>query len=80
MATNPSSAAAPAASADAQSNITIDGVAYNISDLSAEAKTALRNVRMVEQHIRRLQSEMSIAQTARAAYGAMLKAQLGKTI
>jgi hypothetical protein len=75
MATNPSVASAPAA---AQSNITIDGVVYNINDLSAEAKTALRNVRMAEQQIRRLQSEMSIAQTARAAYGGMLKAELGK--
>lgn len=75
MATNPSVADAPAA---AQSNITIDGVAYNISDLSAEAKTSLRNVRMVEQQIRRLQMEMATAQTARAAYGGMLKAQLDK--
>ena len=75
MATNPNAAAAPAA---AQTNITIDGVEYKISDLSAEVKEQLRNVRMVEQQIRRLQMEMSTAQTARAAYGSMLKAQLAK--
>lgn len=75
MATNPNVAATPAA---AQTNITIDGVEYKISDLSAEVKEQLRNVRMVEQQIRRLQMEMATAQTARAAYGSMLKAQLAK--
>ena len=73
MATNESVAAKPVAP---KNTITIDGVEYKLADLSAEAKTQIRNVRTVEQQIRRLQLEISIAQTARAAYAGMLKAKL----
>lgn len=75
MATNESVAAKPVTP---KNTITIDGVEYKLTDLSAEATTQIRNVRMVEQQIRRLQIQMSIAQTARAAYVGMLKAQLTK--
>lgn len=75
MATNAPAAAKPAA---ATNKINIDGVEYSLDDLSPEAKAQIRNLRLVEQQIRRLQTQLAISQTARAAYGGMLKAQLGK--
>ncbi len=75
MATN---APVAAKAAPATNKITIDGAEYSLDDLTPEAKTQIRNLRLVEQQIRRLQTQLAISQTARAAYGGMLKAQLAK--
>ena len=56
--------------------VTIDGKEYPLSDLSDKARAQLVNLRAVEQEIARLQMQLAITQTARAAYGQALKAEL----
>lgn len=58
--------------------LTIDGVEYNFSDLSDSAKNQLMNIRVTDQEINRLQQQLAIAQTARAAYANALKQELPK--
>lgn len=58
--------------------IKIDGVDYAIADLSDEAKGQLTNVRVTDQEIARLQAQLAIAQTARAAYARTLGAALAQ--
>lgn len=60
--------------------IKIDDKTYNVADLSDDAKTQIGNLQMVEQHIRRLQQETAIAQTARMAYVASLQALLPEAV
>ena len=59
--------------------VTIDGQDYALDNLSDEAKTQLQNLQATDQEIARLNMQLSIAQTARAAYGRALKAGLDKT-
>ena len=56
--------------------IKIDGVDYALADLSAEARGQLMNVQVTDQEIARLQTQLAIAQTARAAYARTLGAAL----
>ena len=59
--------------------VTIDGIDYQVKDLSEEAKAQYVNVRVTDEEINRLRQRMSIAQTARKAYGdALLAALPGK--
>ena len=58
--------------------IKIDGVDYALADLSAEARGQLMNVQVTDQEIARLQTQLAIAQTARAAYARTLGAALRK--
>jgi tetratricopeptide (TPR) repeat protein len=58
--------------------ITIDGTAYETDKLSDAAKQQLSNVRLAELEIARLNIQLAIAQTARAAYGAALREALAK--
>ncbi|MCF7996986.1 MAG: DUF6447 family protein [Chromatiaceae bacterium] len=55
---------------------TIDGTEYSLADLSDAAKQQLTNLRICDQEIQRLQQQLAIAQTARAAYANALKAEL----
>lgn len=50
------------------SQITINNTAYNISDLSDEAKQQLSNIQLVDAEINELNKKIAIFQTARAAY------------
>lgn len=56
--------------------ITIDGKDYNLENLSGNARSQLESMHLVDQQIARLQTEIAIAQTARNAYAAALKAEL----
>ena len=56
-----------------EQTITIDGVAYRLSDLSDQAKGNIASLRGCDQKLQLLQQEMAIVQTARAAYAGALK-------
>ena len=62
--------------ANTNQKITIDGVEYALNDLSNDAKSQLMNLRVTDQEIARLQTQLAIAQTARAAYARALSAAL----
>jgi len=57
-------------------SITIDGKKYDLAQLSDTAKQQLGNLGAVDQEIARLNTQLAIAQTARAAYSAALKEAL----
>lgn len=56
--------------------VTIDSVTYDTDTLSAAAKAQLANIQATDMEIQHLQNLLSIAATARASYGAALKAEL----
>ena len=58
--------------------ITIDGVQYDLDTLNEIAKQQLVNLQVTDGEIARLQTQLAIAQTARAAYAQALKAELDK--
>jgi hypothetical protein len=58
--------------------ITIDNMEYNTEDLSDNGKAQLASLQFVEAQIKKLQSEISVYQTARNAYIAALKNELSK--
>jgi hypothetical protein len=58
--------------------ISIDGVQYNLNDLSDVAKAQITNLRVTEQEIARLQMQLAITQTAKVAYARALKGELPK--
>jgi len=59
--------------------ITIDGRQYDLKDLSDNAKAQIGNLRVTDQEIQRLNQQLAIAQTARAAYARALQSELPKT-
>ena len=59
-------------------NVTIDGKEYDLEALSESARSQLNSLRMVDQKIAMLQSDLAIAQTARNAYAQVLKAELAQ--
>ena len=56
--------------------ITIDGVEYSADQLSETARQQVGNLRATDQEIQRLEQQLAICRTARAAYAQALKAQL----
>ncbi|WP_236014281.1 DUF6447 family protein [Marinobacterium alkalitolerans] len=56
--------------------ITIDGKKYNAADFTDNAKQQIAMLRRCDQKLATLQAENAIAQTARNAYAAALKAAL----
>ena len=58
--------------------VTIDGVVYNWADLSEQARAQLANLRATDQEIKRLRTQLNIAQTARRTYVAEIKAELSE--
>jgi hypothetical protein len=58
--------------------ITIDGIAYNIAELTVKAKQQLGNVRLVDQELAHLQRQRAIASVARTAYVSAVSAALPK--
>lgn len=56
--------------------ITIDNQEYPLDSLSDVAKQQLMNLRVVDQEIGRLQTQLAIAQTARAVYANGVKNNL----
>lgn len=61
-----------------KNSIVIDGTEYPLDDLSSEAKSQIVNLRVVDQELQRLQAQLAITQTARAAYARALKTELDK--
>ena len=59
--------------------ITVDGVEYNINDMSDAAKAQLSNIQFVDLQVRQLQNEWAISDTARLGYQAALKRELLKS-
>lgn len=58
------------------SSITIDGKEYVLDKLSDNARAQIVNLRVTDQEIARLQTQLAIVQTARAAYAQVLTAEL----
>ena len=58
------------------SSITIDGKDYALDKLSANARAQIVNLKVTDQEIARLQTQLAIVQTARAAYAQVLAAEL----
>ena len=58
--------------------VTIDGIQYDLDTLTDVAKQQLINLQVTDGEIARLQTQLVIAQTARAAYAQALKAELDK--
>jgi len=56
--------------------VTINDTEYPFSSLNEEARSQLQMLKITDQEIQRLQSQLAIAQTARLAYGKALQAQL----
>ena len=59
--------------------ITVDGVEYNINEMSDAAKAQLSNIQFVDHQVRQLQNEWAISDTARLGYQAALKVELLKS-
>ena len=58
--------------------VTVDGVEYNINEMSDAAKAQLSNIQFVDHQVRQLQNEWAISDTARLGYQAALKGELLK--
>ena len=57
-------------------SVTIDDKEYNLDDLSEGARSQLASLRVTDQRIAQLQTELAIVQTARIAYANALKNEL----
>jgi len=58
--------------------VTIDGIDYALDSLSEQAKAQLDNLRVVDQEIAHLQTQLAIYQTARNTYARALKGELAE--
>lgn len=58
--------------------VTVDGVEYEFDKLSQAAKNLLVNINATDGEIRRLRTQVGIAEAARQLFGEKLKAELGK--
>ncbi|WP_295179972.1 DUF6447 family protein, partial [Shimia sp.] len=63
---------------DEARTVTIDDVEYPLEALSETARAQLNNLTAVDEEIARLQAQLAIAHTARAAYASVLKSELPK--
>lgn len=61
------------------SNVTVDGVEYELDTLSDNAKAQLHSIQYVDAEITRLNAMLAAFQTARLSYGRELAAELGNT-
>ena len=61
-----------------EKTITINDVVYKASDLTEAAKSQITNLHVTDQEIARLNQQLAIAQTARAAYARALAEELPK--
>tara|TARA_B110000037_G_scaffold201428_1_gene242778 strand:- start:281 stop:502 length:222 start_codon:yes stop_codon:yes gene_type:complete len=61
---------------EAQTKVTVDGIEYNISDLSDNAKSQMRGLQVAITEIKRLEIQKALVETARNAYGQALSADL----
>ena len=59
-------------------NIKIDGKEYDIQAFSEEAKKQFASLQFVDSELQRMNAQIAVLQTARAAYSAALKEALPK--
>lgn len=55
------------------SMVAIDGIYYELDDLSAEAKAQLASLQFVDAELQRLQAQTAVLHTARMAYARSLQ-------
>jgi hypothetical protein len=60
--------------------ITVNGIDYNTEELSDNGKAQLASLQFLEVHMKKLQSEIAVYQTARRAYTTALSNELEKTL
>lgn len=63
---------------DDKPTVTVDGKEYLLENLSGEARAQLANVQMADQEIARLNTQLTLVQTARNAYALALAGELPK--
>jgi hypothetical protein len=56
--------------------VTIDGTPFKLADLSENARNQLMNLQVTDAEIKRLNQQLAICQTARAAYASTLSKEL----
>ena len=57
-------------------NIVVNGIKYNIDDLSVNAKQQLAGLQLAVDEMRRLNRLIALAETAKYAYGLALESDL----
>lgn len=62
--------------ADKPATVTVDGVKYDVANLTKEARSTLASLGAIEQELRRLKVKVDIARVAQQAMGQQLRAQL----
>lgn len=60
------------------SKVNIDGVEYNLDELTQEAREQLTNIQFVDAQIQQLNNEWAVADTARIGYTRALNTELAK--
>lgn len=63
---------------NSNASISIDGVDYNLDELSDNAKAQVASIQFVDEQIQQLNNEWAVSDTARVAYLAALKSDLSK--
>jgi len=63
---------------DTESKITVDGVDYNVADLTDAAKQQIQNLQFVEAQLQQLNNEWAVADTARLGYSRALAQEVAK--
>ena len=63
----------------AMTKINIDGVEYDMTNASDEAKSKLTNVTFVNEMLLQKNNELNVAKTAKIGYSRALKRELEKT-
>lgn len=57
----------------------IDGVVYDLADLSAEGQAQLQSLQFLEQQLQKLQQDITVYRTARETYLQALKAEIERS-
>jgi hypothetical protein len=60
--------------------VTVDGISYPLAALSEEARAQVASLQFVEAEIARLQAQLAVYQTARAAYSNALGDLLPRSV
>lgn len=61
-----------------ENKITVDGVDYNVADLTDAAKQQIQNLQFVEAQLQQLNNEWAVADTARMGYSRALAEEVAK--
>lgn len=64
---------------DDELEVTVDGISYKVSELSAAAREQVVNLQFVEREMADLQARLAVYQTARNAYESALQQLVPRT-